>query len=505
MINLNTITYSDIEKIEKKFKKGGSQKQGIGHKIVEGSKDSKILISCPHSVSQIRKGKTKKRELFLGTISLYLQELTGCHLIYKTRNMDDDANTSAESKYRDDIRQYVIDNNIELVIDLHGSESRLMDVEIGTYHGFNIDNNKTIVKNLYNVLIDNDITSIRCDKINFAGKGTLAHFIKSETDVNAIQIEIGKRFRWPKTRIKSFKTIIAAFQKYIISFDYGGASIQIKARNYFLDYDSTLDIKPSFGYTRELGLVPNNHIGMELEIGINYEKEKYSFIKKLLKKIKKTVGKKGYFVHDFTVISDYSFEIVFDPMPVDELIKMYADIMAIISHSSNQLFSHKNYNCGIHLNFNKKEIEDLDVAHKKLINLMFNEKKYFNYNLYKKSKFRTTYKEYLDFQRSTGSKYVAINYSNKKIIEIRNIKAGMDPLELKEVSDKILNILYGIPYEKEEKEYVDFIDIYEKALKRIKVKEAEKILENDYILITNIKTKPIITDIDSLGKKGGKK
>ena len=501
MLNLKTVTYEDIKEIEDQFRDGGNPKDDLGYKIIEGLDTSKILISCPHSVSQVRKGKEKKREVYVGTMSLYLQQLTGCHLIYKTKDMQDDANTLSEERYRPALINYIRENEIELVIDLHGAASKFMDIELGTYHDYNIGNNKTILKNLYNVLIDHDITSIRKDRILWAGPETISHTVKEETGVNAIQIEVGRKFRGPKTRLLSFKNMVEAIEQYITSFDYAGAKEQIKTRNYFLDYDNVLEIKPSFGYIREIGKVPKHYIGMELEIGVNYEREKYSFIKKMLRKIKNVVGDKGYFVHDFTVISDYSFEIVMDPLPVEELVKIYAEIKEILKHSSSHLFSNSRNNCGIHFNFNKQDVENLDEAHLNLTNLMFNEREYFIYNLYKKSKFKLTYNDYLEFQKGTGSKYVAVNYLSSKVIEIRNINPNLTHEKLKELSEKLLYALYGIPYNEVPKEYTDFINIYEKTLKKIKIEDVEKIYENDYLIIKDIKKSPKLASLEELKTK----
>ena len=79
-------------------------------------------------------------------------------------------------------------------------------------------------------------------------------------------------------------------------------------------YDELLDVKPCYGIDRVKKRVKYDHIGLEIEIAVNYERERYTFIRTLLKKIITLVGDNGYFTHDGTILGKYSFEIVLDPL-----------------------------------------------------------------------------------------------------------------------------------------------------------------------------------------------
>jgi hypothetical protein len=68
--------------------------------------------------------------------------------------------------------------------------------------------------------------------------------------------------------------------------------------------------------------------------------------------------------------------------------------------------------------------------------------KYFEQNIYKQKKFIWDYTEYCEFQSKIGSKYIWVNYLKPKVIEVRNIKTGLDALKFVKLIDLILNALY---------------------------------------------------------------
>lgn len=70
---------------------------------VKKSNKSKVLLSCPHAVSQLRQGRLKSAEKETGIIGLLLNELYGYPLIVKTSNQDDDANYDPSSDYKDNL------------------------------------------------------------------------------------------------------------------------------------------------------------------------------------------------------------------------------------------------------------------------------------------------------------------------------------------------------------------------------------------------------------------
>lgn len=171
----------------------------LEYAIVKGIKP--IIISSPHCCNHFRNNKMKNMEIFTGSISKYLQSITNCHLIYSQNIIDKDPNYDNErdSQYKQKLKQYIIDNNIELLIDFHGFTGNYSHlIEIGT-----IDIN---YKSLYynNDLVDiinNSFTNIGRENIIFndrykASKPyTIANFIYNNTNSMTFQMEVHSKLR----------------------------------------------------------------------------------------------------------------------------------------------------------------------------------------------------------------------------------------------------------------------------------------------------------------------
>ena len=117
--------------------------------------------------------------------------------------------------------------------------------------------------------------------------------------------------------------------------------------------------------------------------------------------------------------------------------------MNIIEFSNGLIEISKEKNCGIHLNFNKNDITDINESHKKLTTYICENPKYFEENMYKQFKFIWNFDEYEEYQKTVSSKYVWANYLKKKVVEIRNIKVGMNTKDMATVISEILICLYG--------------------------------------------------------------
>ena len=84
------------------------------------------------------------------------------------------------------------DNDIKLVIDLHGAKKdRNFDVEFGTLS--NLSSDYSTIKELIDSFNENGIFGIEINN-PFKG-GTITQKVFSETDCDAIQIEINAKFR----------------------------------------------------------------------------------------------------------------------------------------------------------------------------------------------------------------------------------------------------------------------------------------------------------------------
>ena len=101
----------------KNYEKYFSENHENSYELLSGS--GPVMISAPHSVEQTRNGSIKYAEPETGVLAKMLHEELGCPVIYKTGNKGDDANFDEESSYKNALIEYVKNNNILFVLDLH--------------------------------------------------------------------------------------------------------------------------------------------------------------------------------------------------------------------------------------------------------------------------------------------------------------------------------------------------------------------------------------------------
>ena len=87
----------DFKRLHDARKRFIRQNEGKDHVVITGK--NKVLISAPHSVSQVRLGRYKSREIGSLVAALCFQKATGSYLIAKTQNNNDDANFNEVVEY----------------------------------------------------------------------------------------------------------------------------------------------------------------------------------------------------------------------------------------------------------------------------------------------------------------------------------------------------------------------------------------------------------------------
>ncbi len=399
--------------------------------FVKGSND--ILFSAPHSCKHKRGNFYKAEEVNTDLLIKEVKKNTDCHIVYLNKKVSYDPNYNYENEYKKKLVKYIEKNNIKYVVDLHGMKNiGRYDLEIGTNHLKNLNDDEMLFAGIIENIKNSDC-KLKVDKNFKATKRTVSAYLNKMTKIPTLQLELSKNMR--TNNFEKSLDMLTNLSEYLIN----QSSLVI---NYQEKYDKVLDIKPSYNYKRELGKIPYNYIGLEIEVAVNYERDSYSFIRKLLIKIKNIVGDNGYFVKDNTIKSSYNFEIVLDPLPVHKIIEIYEKIYEILKFSNGLLETTKERNCGLHANFNKFDVTDLFVSHKNLINLLLNNKMYFDTNRYKQEKLISNYEKYCEYQEEIGGKYLWINYQKEKIIEVRNILAGLNPNSLENILNYLLAALY---------------------------------------------------------------
>lgn len=225
-MGLDWLTLDYMDKLEKEFTLNGYS--GIktveeSFKILKGS--APVLISCAHSIDQIRDGMLKPRELYSGALCKLIQEQTDCFAIYKYHNDGIDDNFVLHTKYKEAMGRIIKENDIRLVIDIHGmvgSKSkryRGYNVELGTDSGRNLLGRTYIAEEMSKIFNKHGVDKVVTDRQFRASRShTIAKYTSTNYEVPAVQIEIGGDFRNVLDYgVENMKKLLNAFEEIIES------------------------------------------------------------------------------------------------------------------------------------------------------------------------------------------------------------------------------------------------------------------------------------------------
>ncbi len=221
---MKELTLDYMDKLEEEFTRNnynGIKTQEESFKILKGSVP--VLVSSPHSIDQIRDGMLKPRELYSGALCKLIHEYTDCYTIYKYHNDGIDDNFILHTKYKENIGKIIKENDIKLVIDIHGmvgSKSkryRGYHVELGTDNGRNLLSNTKISDDMVRIFNKHGVDKVVVDeKFKASRKRTVSKYTSTNFKTPAIQVEISGDFRNAvdygveniKKLLDSFKEII---------------------------------------------------------------------------------------------------------------------------------------------------------------------------------------------------------------------------------------------------------------------------------------------------------
>ena len=171
-----------------------------------------ILFSAPHTMYQLRDdGSTKLKEPYTKAIALYLNKYCNTYAIVKNNDTGIDSNRDNYDQYNVEMRRLIKENNIKLVIDLHGaSKDRKFDIEFGTLNNLSAD--FSTIKELEEAFTENHINNIN---YNDPFKcGAITQVIYSLDYVDVIQIEINGKYR-DYNNIKQLENLIQSLQNFV--------------------------------------------------------------------------------------------------------------------------------------------------------------------------------------------------------------------------------------------------------------------------------------------------
>ena len=171
-----------------------------------------ILFSAPHTMYQLHDdGTTKLKEPYTKAIALYLNKYCNIYSIIKNTDTGIDSNKDNYDKYNVEMRRLIKENNIKLVIDLHGaSKDRNFDIEFGTLNNLSAD--FSTIKELEEAFTENGINNISHND-PFKG-GAITQGIYALDDVDVIQIEINGKYR-DYNNVESLEKLIQSLKKFI--------------------------------------------------------------------------------------------------------------------------------------------------------------------------------------------------------------------------------------------------------------------------------------------------
>ena len=152
-----------------------------------------ILFSAPHDVEHhFENGNVKKCEPYTKAISLFLNKYCDTYAIVKMNDTGLDSNRDNHDKYKEELINLVKDNDIKLVIDLHGSSiDRDFDVEFGTLNNLSAD--FSTINELKESFIENGIVNINMND-PFKG-GAITQYLYNLKEIDVIQLEINGKYR----------------------------------------------------------------------------------------------------------------------------------------------------------------------------------------------------------------------------------------------------------------------------------------------------------------------
>ena len=208
-------------KIEKElFKKTNKKVKPIKENpfwIAKG--DIPILISAPHAVRHYRSGRIKKSDYLTGTIVYLLNELTGCHGLSLTKYYGGDPNIDRSCIYKRRIKDICCNNDIKVFLDIHGAAgSKKWDIDFGTNSKFNLLGNTNYLDILESSFKNFNINKISHDYFAASLETNVSHFVASELEIPAIQVEINRKYRSPKKVPEKFNYLLSSIYMGIKNF-----------------------------------------------------------------------------------------------------------------------------------------------------------------------------------------------------------------------------------------------------------------------------------------------
>ena len=171
-----------------------------------------ILFTAPHTMNQTKEdGSIKLSEPYTKAIALYLNKYFNVNCMIKLKDTGLDPNRDNRDVFKTELLRFVKDNNIKIVIDLHGAKkNRDFDIEFGTLN--NLSSTFSTIKELEEAFKENGINNITHNN-PFKG-GAITSYVCGLEDVDVIQLEINYKYR-DYNNITELERLIKSLENFI--------------------------------------------------------------------------------------------------------------------------------------------------------------------------------------------------------------------------------------------------------------------------------------------------
>lgn len=171
-----------------------------------------ILFTAPHTMMQVRKdGSIKLSESYTKSIALYFNKYFDVSCMVKIKDNGMDSNVDNHDVFKSELIKFVKDNNIKIVLDLHGSKrDRDYDVEFGTLNNLTAD--FSVIRELEEAFKENGIKNI-VHNDPFKG-GAITKYLYNLKDVDVIQLEVNYNYR-DRDNIDKLELFCSCLEKFI--------------------------------------------------------------------------------------------------------------------------------------------------------------------------------------------------------------------------------------------------------------------------------------------------
>lgn len=171
-----------------------------------------ILFTAPHTMLQTKEnGEIKLNEPYTKALALYFNKHFHTHALIKIKDTGLDPNRDNHDEFKKNLIDIVKENNIKLVIDLHGASiSHEFDIEFGTLNNLTAD--YSTIQELIKCFKENGINNISQNE-PFKG-GAITQYLYNLKDVDVIQLEINYRYR-NFNNLSELEKIVFSFKNFI--------------------------------------------------------------------------------------------------------------------------------------------------------------------------------------------------------------------------------------------------------------------------------------------------